>query len=61
MKIIFINTEKSQTNEFALHFSYTLDLKTNCSSKRTLLLHVEKYKAAIQKQSTQNNTSTMGW
>ena len=61
MQIIFMNTGNGKTNEFVLHLSHTLDLKTCFSSKRTSLLHVEKYKTAVQKQSTQNNTSNMGW
>ena len=56
-----MNTGNGKTNEFVLHLSHTLDLKTCFSSKRTSLLHVEKYKTAVQKQSTQNNTSNMGW
>ena len=46
MKIIFINTENSKTNEphkFVLSLSQRLDL----SSKLIYLAHVEKYKKKV--------------
>ena len=61
-----MNVENSKTNvphKFVLNLSQRINLKSSkkkcCPSKPGYLLHLEKYKAVIQKQQTQNNSSSL--